>query len=391
MNAIDPRGRLIVRREAGFSLVEMMVSLAIGLVIIAAMVALFVNSSRSNRELARANSLIENGRVAIQVLEEDVVHAGYWGVYVPAFDDLTSEDAPVDTPTLVPDPCQEYDPADAASWPTAYRDALVGIGLQVYEMTAAPPAPICDTVVTDAVPDTDILVVRHLETCVPGEPTGGGDCPAVEPDSLYFQGSSCNTEETHYVLSHTGFTLTQLDCATDAELRKFVSDIYYVRDYAVTEGDGIPTLVRAQFDPAGGAPEHAAAEPLVENIQSFRVELGVDNVSKTGDPVDYGEAIVWEDDDNKDTPTNRGDGVPDGDFVRCTVAAPCGVDELMNVTAVRLYVLAASPEPSPGHVEDKTYQLGSADALGPFDDGIKRHVFSTTIRLPNIAGRRVTP
>ena len=55
-------------RQAGFGLVELMVSMLIGLVIIGALVSLFVNSSGNNRELARANSMIENGRFAIKDL-----------------------------------------------------------------------------------------------------------------------------------------------------------------------------------------------------------------------------------------------------------------------------------------------------------------------------------
>jgi type IV pilus assembly protein PilW len=34
--------------------------------------------------------------------------------------------------------------------------------------------------------------------------------------------------------------------------------------------------------------------------------------------------------------------------------------------------------------------LGTA-ALGPFNDHYKRHVFSTSVRLTNISGRRETP
>ena len=63
----------------------------IGLVIIGALVTLFVNTSGNNRELARANSMIESGRFAIKVLEDDLVHAGYWSGFVPMFDDQTSK------------------------------------------------------------------------------------------------------------------------------------------------------------------------------------------------------------------------------------------------------------------------------------------------------------
>jgi type IV pilus assembly protein PilW len=62
----------------------------------------------------------------------------------------------------------------------------------------------------------------------------------------------------------------------------------------------------------------------------------------------------------------------------------------MNLTAVRFYVLARGREPSQGHTDTKTYQLGST-AVPAFNDAFQRHVFMTTVRLPNISGRRLTP
>ena len=220
----------------GFSLVELMVSLTIGLIIIGALVALLVNTSRSNRELARANSLIESGSVAIQILEDDVVHAGFWGPYVPSFDDLTLKGAPTDTPTAVPDPCLPYDPAD---WDDEYQANIIGITVQAYEMPSTLVAPSCSDVIEDPVANTDVLIVRHAETCIPGEDTAAGTCEAQSADKLYFQASTCTDETPLYVLGKTGFVLNKRDCADDADVRRFVSHIYYVRDYAVTAGDGI--------------------------------------------------------------------------------------------------------------------------------------------------------
>ena len=73
-----------------------------------------------------------------------------------------------------------------------------------------------------------------------------------------------------------------------------------------------------------------------------------------------------------------------------TTASPCTAEQLMNVTAVKMYVLARNREPSRGYTDTKTYQLGET-SLGPFNDHYKRHVFSTVVRLPNISGRRETP
>jgi type IV pilus assembly protein PilW len=109
--------------------------------------------------------------------------------------------------------------------------------------------------------------------------------------------------------------------------------------------------------------------------------------------VNNSAAIAWADPFNLVSPTNRGDGVPDrwvgAAGVTCTSADDC---DAANVVAVRVHVLARGESLTPGYTDTKTYRLGSiAAALGPFNDGFKRHVFSTTIRLVNPAGRRDTP
>lgn len=367
--------------QPGFSLVELMVSMAISLVILAALVAVFVNTSGTNNELARANGLIENGRLAVQVLENDIVHSGFWGTYVPQFDDQTSTGAPGDVPGAVPDPCLAYNPGN---WTAAYKADLIGIPVQ-----ADDAASFCTGVVTDKLGNSDVLVVRHTETCVPGS---GANCEADIAGKLYFQSTRCLTDATPYVLDTAGFTLLQRDCATVAEKRKFLSNLYYIRDYAVTAGDGIPTLMRSQFDlTPGGNLEHQNAVPMIEGIESFVVEFGIDDLSKTGAAVDYTAAVDWADPDTRTTPTNRGDGAPDDDFVHCTTAVPCTAAQLMNVTAVKLYVLARSRELSRGYTDTKTYALGGGTNVGPFNDNFKRHLFVTTVRMPNFSGRRMTP
>ncbi len=187
------------------------------------------------------------------------------------------------------------------------------------------------------------------------------------------------------------FTLTARDCAAPAEKRKFISHIYYVRNYARVVGDGVPTLVRSEFDLAGGTLEHQSPVPLIEGVDTLRLEIGIDDTSITGDPVDNSAAIAWLDDETQVAAVNRGDGIPDGAFVRCTVATPCTAAQLANATAVRVYVLARSREPTNGYTDTKEYQLGASGAVGPFGDRFKRHVYATTVRLINVSGRRERP
>lgn len=401
-------------KQYGLSLVELMVAVTLGLILLAAVTTLFVDTSRTNTEMAKMNAQIENGRFAIQLLENDVVHAGFWGGYVPQFDDLTFAGVPTDVPALqlpvdtVPAPCQDY-----ATWNAAYRTKLLGLPMQAY---AGVPAG-CEAVVTNKLANTDVLLVRHAATCV----AGLGGCPAIVANALYFQASRCENEigaATPLVYKFEGaadaagsnFTLKKRGCTgtppaatvgTIAEIRKFTSNIYYIRNYAVTPGDGIPTLMRSEFDLSGGVLGHKTAEPLINGIEGFRVEFGIDNLSDDGtniltgvhppDPADpdllYTKAIKWADPDSLVSPRNRGDGIPDGAYVHGPVA---NIAQLSHVVSAKLYVLARADKPTPGHTDNKTYRLGST-TLGPFNDAYKRHVFSTTVRLHNISGRRETP
>ena len=381
------------QRQSGFTLVELMVSLVIGLIIILALVALLVNVNRNNTEMTKANRVVENGRFALQLLEADIQHAGYWGGFVPSFDDLTATGVPADVPTGLPDPCASTSPTP---WSAAYKTNLVGIPIQPYTIAYPIPSPVlgvCASIISNpyVVPvsgkSNDVLVVRHADTCA----AGVGTCAALASGDMGFQVQRCGitAPATPYAMGTSGLSLQNRDCTTTAEIRKFVSNIYYIRNYAATAGDGIPTLMRSQFGLSGSTLAHKTAEAIIEGIEAFRVELGVDNLSDSGAAVNFTQAINWADASNLKSPTNRGDGVPDGSFVHCA-ATGCTVVQLMNTTAVKIYVLARNETRTPGYTDTKTYNLGSL-TLGPFNDGFKRHLFVQTIRLNNIASRRETP
>ncbi len=402
--------------QTGFTLIELMVSMAIGLLIVLALITLLINVNRNNSELSKTNRLIENGRFALQLLQADITHAGYWGGYVPQFDDMTVAAAPIGVPTAIPDPCLDY-----ASWNVApyteppsisHRTNLIGIPVQGYEIPAVVPSPtlsVCANRVTSPKARTDVLFVRHAETCVPGV----GGCSAITADDVYFQTARCGstTPDPAYVLDSNAalFNLQNRDCATTAERRKFVSNLYYIRNHAVTAGDGIPTLMRSQFGVVSDVPQHKSAEALIEGIEGFRVEYGIDNVSDSGEAVNFTAAINWADTTNLTSPRNRGDGIPDGNYIRCTTATPCTAAQLVNAVAVKLYVLVRSEKPTSGYTDSKVYCLGSncpaatttscpasvtpnaAPLLGPYCDGYKRHLFTQTVRLTNVSSRRETP
>jgi prepilin-type N-terminal cleavage/methylation domain-containing protein len=196
-----PRARAALRREHGFTLVELMISMTISLLILAALVGMFVNTSRNNNEMQKMNGVIENGRFAVQLLQNDLAHAGYWGGYVPQFDDLSSTAVPADVPAVVPDVCAAYN-----TWNQPYKSALLGIPVQASE-----DLPACLAALSKRA-DTDVLVVRHAETCLPGTV----NCDADVAGRLYIQSSSCKAERNAgTVQAATANTVTLSPNASD--------------------------------------------------------------------------------------------------------------------------------------------------------------------------------
>lgn len=472
-----------MRGARGLSLVELMVGLTLGLFVSGALLTLYLNLSRTNAELSRTSIQIENGRFASQTLRADLALAGYWGTYLPKYDNLSYTDAPDDVPTAVPAPCKAYvDGSGNANWTAQDLKNLTGVPLAVYD--AVPSG--CETLITSLQANTDILVVRHVEPCAVGE----AGCDAFSTNNVYFQSSldtdcpicfsssnlaSLNTtpptittsgkacpgngswgatiggvaqpwvavppgvasgQTVHrtdgYYDSNTGNTVWRLpyaypyaasphlqhrgtdrtalrlkgrrNCSAalpvpastavlpgDAPLRRYISNIYWVRNYAVTLGDGVPTLMRSQFGYAGTSWAQQPGQPLVDGIEGFRVELGIDSLTRSGTSFNPAQKLVWADENYRANATNRGDGVVDGAYVRC--GSSCSASQLMNTVAARVFLLARAREASAGYTDGKTYRLSSL-ASGPTltpGGGFRRQVFTTTVRMVGVADRRDTP
>jgi type IV pilus assembly protein PilW len=345
-----------------------MVAATISLLMMLAVLQLMLDTARTNEDMARTNAQIENGRFAIQMISHDLMHAGFWDGYIPQYDDLVSAAVPAGYPTqfIAPAPCASF-----AGLTVLDKENLLRMPLQSF---SAMPAG-C-TGLTGYKTGTDVLVVRYASNCAVGT-TG---CAASEANRVYFQTSSCASDSPYgFVLDTTDFTLTKVDCnpLNLADRRLYISHIYYVRND--------DTLMRAQF--VGGASEWQV-QPLVDGVEYMVVELGVDNLSDAGQAVNYTQAVSWADPLNKRSPQNRGDGEPDGAFVRCA-SAGCTVDQLLNVVAAKIHLLVRAPEEMPGYTDGKTYALGNV-SLSP-GGGFKRHLYSTSVRLHNVAGRRETP
>jgi len=68
------------RFQAGFTLVEMMVGIVVGLVVLWGMSTVYVNSARSSRTTTTADQLNQDLRAVMDIMVSDIRRAGYWDV-----------------------------------------------------------------------------------------------------------------------------------------------------------------------------------------------------------------------------------------------------------------------------------------------------------------------
>jgi type IV pilus assembly protein PilW len=317
---------------AGVSLIELMISLVLGLMVLAALVTVFANTSASRNELERSSRQIENGRFAMEILSDELRLAGFYGEL----------DLKTMTATVLPNPCSLV----IGDW----RDAMP---IHVYGYDNGASVPGC--IPADLKANTDVLVVRRTSSCE----AGVGGCAAAVAGQPYLQVSKCATEQviTPFVLGLSGtaaFTLKMKDCTTVAGLRRYLVDIYYVSNDNGS-GQPVPTLKMMSFDGAA-----FTVTPLVEGIEWLNIEYGIDN---------------------------DGDGAPD-----VYTTAPVTVADWASVMTARINLLARNIETSPNYTDSKTYSLG-LDAGGAVitvapGDAYRRHVYTGLVRVVNAAERR---
>ncbi len=332
-------------RAQGFSLVEFMVAITIGLFLVAGMATLITRNSAHRAEIEKASRQIENGRYAMQVLADELRHAGFYGEYYDI--------AAATLPAVLPNPC--------ATNPSDLSDALP-LHVQGYDAPATLPADLAACLpAANHVPGTDILVIRRTATTAT-------PLAAVAPGRVYLQ-SRPSAAILADGANAASFTLKKKDTVTPADLRQYLVHIYFVSPCSVPatgttcsaaadNGRPIPTLKRLELTDDGAGNRTMKIVPLVEGIETLQIDYGVDT---------------------------NGNGAPDG-----YTTAPADTTAWSNVMAVRLNLVSRSTEPTAGHVDDKTYDLGLAGSFNA-PAGVanyKRHAYAQVVRLVNPSARR---
>ena len=365
-------GQSRIASQQGVSLVELMVSITLGLLLLAGLATMYVNSSQSNQELQKAGQQIENGRFAMATLAEDVRLAGFFGEF-----------------SILPESTAVVDPCNVLS--LASIEAGMALPIHTFrapdlatraDLTAAPAcAAILDNL--NLVPGTDIIVVRRTHT----QPLAVGD--TAELNRAYVQ----TTPEAMEMQVGTGAAITaasKADGVTPATLQKisgsaaniwrYRTHVYFVAPCSIGSGAGgvcaggdpqVPTLKRLELDLDGGGLLAMNMVPLVEGIELIKAEVGIDNLPTAVNPQTF---------------------MP-GDSIVDAYSATPAIADFDDAISIKLFVLARNVDGSPGYNDTKTYLLGSAAPVvrAAANDRFKRHVFAGETVLANLAGRKEIP
>ena len=214
-----------ITKSRGFSLIELMVALVIGLIIMGAVILLFSNTKLNYDVQEDLAAIQENGRYAIRVLSDDVRLAGYLG-YLNTTDKLITK---VYGGTVT-------NGCTAANW-VDMTQSIFGknAASETDDVRVAAPSFNGCIPSTDYKLGTDILVLRHASPMPVALPAAAS---SYDANTLYLH-SELDTGD----IFEGAYTVTgsEVDPYTNHAINVHV---YYIRPFAVIAGDGIPTLVR---------------------------------------------------------------------------------------------------------------------------------------------------
>jgi len=327
-NHTGHRGIRLTNSQRGLSLVELMVSLAIGsFLIIGAMTVYSQNRASyiTNEQLARVQ---ENAQFAFDVIEPKVRLASFWG-QTSRPNDIAGAKTDIDeNPLGLRTPGNDCGPG----WSWDLRLPISGQNND-YSL-ACPPSHAVQA-------SSDVLVVRHA----------GVEPAPAEAGRLQIRSSRVRGQ-----LFDTGVEPDLAGGVTEETFNLAVNAFYVAERSDLF--DDYPSLRRKVLRTIGGAPviQDEEVAPGVENMQ---VQFGLDT----------------DGDNSVDRYINPGSGLMD--------PANAAFIPGTRVLSARIWLLMRAQEFETGVTDQRNYQFADVD-LGVFNDRFRRLLVSKTVLLHNV-------
>lgn len=337
------------RSEQGFSMIELIVALALGAVLAAGISSVYLENKKNyvmDEEMAR---LQENGRFAMDILKREIKMAGFYGGV---------QGLPATIP-FITGGCMSSD-----NWTLNLAEPIEFINdakhAQTLPQTSTNKSLASCVPVADLFSDigNDVLVIKRLAdrptmTSKIVDPSVVNESNVISPRAGWYLVSN-GTSKT-FQKSNTGLfvgaTVTGTGDNSGTEVWQYQSKIYWVRDCSVCtpDKDNIPTLMVTYLDN-----DAYKTEAVVEGVEVFHLEFGL---AATVD-----------------------------DLAPTRFTANPSSAELELIRVVRVFLLMRTRDPVRGYTDTNVYTLGSKTAIdkGADPDSFKRKLFTTTVSTRNV-------
>ena len=224
--------------QKGFTLIELMISLVLGLFVISVVITVFVQSKRNFNQDEQIARMQENGRYALLLLSREVAHAGFLGG-MSAVDKVTTS---------------ESFSNNCADW---FNPLSTPVEI-VTAATANSKSCFSSETLTS---NTPVMAIKR---------TVGKSTTTPLANKLYFRTSG------------QGGTIIKTSAAGTSpagfEDWEYTVEIYYIKDDD-SDGDGtaLPGLFRKRLVATGGAISITDGVLLVPGIRDFGLQYGIDS------------------------------------------------------------------------------------------------------------------
>jgi len=320
--------------QAGMTLLEAMLSLAIGVFLLGGVLATYVAMKSTTQDTTTMGELQEAGRLALNILAKDIAQAGFSGKFSPS----SLAQATVDGSITLPAADCVLANTNNGSFPSAALSGQSFFYLWATELTST-SALGC---ISGAKKGTDLIQIKRVIADPVTEPV----TLAALADNQFYLAS--NSTAAVFVAGSTGV----LPTLNNQEVWPYVHRIYYIGSF-----DGVPGIRRRELVGNSGVASMGINSYVVPGIEMmhfmFGVDTDLDGAVNTYIPASSMTSIHWENVANK-------------------------------VLTVRIYVLARSIDQDADYTNNNTYTLGNRVMSGG-GDHYRRMVFSTTVKVQNAA------
>lgn len=316
------------RRQDGFTLVELMIGMTLGLVLIGGVVGLFLQSRQSFRVDENVARMQNQARFAMDQLSRDLRMAGF------VAEPLSAAAVTLDGSLAIADGCG---PAGEADWLVRVLDGGTGENTTLTGIDNATPAEAAAAYgCIDSAEFSDgsdvVAVKRAAGRIVP---------PAeIEADRIYLE----STGTVALLFKEPAAA----PLAGPTNFREYRPQVYYIRNFGVVPGDGIPTLCRKGL--GVGSPAPIETDCIAQGIENLQISYGLDL---------------------------------DGDGAANQYLPDPTLTELQNVVSARIVLLARTLDEDRKYTDTRTYQVGNSPDYTP-NDAFHRRIYAVTVSVRNL-------